>query len=540
MSSRVLKQFLQTRPGGYEQAAGRAGLNGPARVIPLYPQGQRRNYAGAQLSRLTEGWSTVSMSANAALQNNLDALRARSRGLHRDNDYARKFSNLVGINVVGPFGLALESRIYDDNGAPDKLANDAVELAWSKWIKRGACEVTGRHSLRDLCHLLIKAAARDGEFLCRIIRGPAAGNPVGLALQQLDINRLDTSINRSGSAGENAILMGVEVDAYSRPVAYHLRPQMIGDTFSVNRSGADYAAQRIPAAEIIHGFIAELPEQVRGVPWMHASMTRLQHLGSYEESAVIASRIGASKMGFFTSGDGQAEVSPDALATGLDAGSDAPVIDVEAGSFQTLPPGTNFQNFDPDYPSAMFGEFVKANLRGIASGLGVAYHSLANDLEGVSFSSIRSGTLEERDAWSVLQQWFIDAFLEPVFKEWIAQALAFGLITLPDRIGGAALPLAKLEKFSGHIFQPRRWEWVDPLRDIQADREAIEAGLKSPQDVAAGMGRNLEDVLVQIKSAQDLAKSLGVSIDWLRLNKPGSAANAIAPAAAAADVALSP
>jgi lambda family phage portal protein len=529
MSSRILKQFLQARPGGYEQAAGRAGLNDPAsaRVIPLHPP-HRRNYAAAQISRLTEGWSTLSLSANASLQNNLDALRGRSRALCRDNDYARKFCALVAANVIGPYGFGLEGRIYDDTGLPDKSANDAVEAAWSTWVKRGTCDVTGKHSLRDLCHLAIKSAARDGEFLIRLVRGSSAGNAFGLSLQLLDVNRIDTGINRSGSQGENAIRMGIEIDAFSRPTAYHLRATMQGDSFS-NQRGGDFATQRIPASEIVHGFVADLPEQVRGVPWLHASMSRLNHLGSYEESAVIASRIGASKMGFFTTGDGQAEISPDALATGTDANYDAPMIDVEAGSFQTLPPGTNFQNFDPDYPAAQFGEFVKANLRGIASGLGVAYHSLANDLEGVSFSSIRSGTLEERDGWSVLQQWFIDALLEPIYSEWLRNSLAFGLITLPARQGGAALPLAKLEKFSGHIFQPRRWEWVDPLRDIQADREAIEAGLKSPQDVAAGMGRNLEDVLTQIKAAQDLAKSLGVSIDWLRLNKPGAAPGATAP-----------
>ena len=528
MTSRILKQYLQSRPGGYEQAAARAGVLPGAQIIPLPgsgPAGQRRNYAAAQINRLTEGWTTQSLSANASLHGQIDTLRARSRQLHRDNDYARKFSNLVATNVAGPNGFALESRIYDDNGSPDTLANDAIEAAWQKFAAKGSCEITGKHSLRDVCHLLIKAAERDGEFLLRIIRGSAAGNAAGLAVQVLDVNRIATQVNRNatdGSSPQNAILMGVEVDAYLRPVAYHLRAAMQGDTYSATRAQA--TTQRIPAGEIIHGFVCDLPEQVRGVPWMHASMLRLNNLGGYEEAAVIASRVGASKMGFFSLPEGQAEVQGD----GYDEATGQAVTEVAPGTFETLAAGTTFTPFNPDYPSAMFADFVKANLRGIASGLGVAYHSLANDLEGVSFSSIRSGTLEERDSWKVIQQWFMDAFLEPLYAEWLRNSLAFGLITLSTATGGSALPLSKLEKFSGHIFQPRRWEWVDPLRDIQADREAIEAGLKSPQDVAAGMGRNLEDVLTQIKAAQDLAARLGVSIDWLRLNKPGSAASAVA------------
>ena len=39
---------------------------------------------------------------------------------------------------------------------------------------------------------------------------------------------------------------------------------------------------------------------------------------------------------------------------------------------------------------------------------------MANDLEGVNFSSIRSGTLEERDKWAADQQWFIETVLERI------------------------------------------------------------------------------------------------------------------------------
>jgi capsid protein len=93
----------------------------------------------------------------------------------------------------------------------------------------------------------------------------------------------------------------------------------------------------------------------------------------------------------------------------------------------------------------MYADFVKANLRGVASGLGVAYHALANDLEGVSFSSIRSGTLEERDAWMLIQEWFSQSFLDRVHAEWLQSALAFGQIALPN---GSTLPITKLDKFS--------------------------------------------------------------------------------------------
>lgn len=503
MASSVLKRWLQTRPGGFEGAVARA-FDRPVRMLGAHA-GQRRSYAAAQVGRLTDGWTTTSLSSTASLLGQLDTLRARSRQLHKDNDYAKKFQQLVGTNLVGPQGFRFESRVVMEDGTtPDTLARTAIESAWDRWGKRGSCEVSGRLSLRELCLLLVKSAGRDGEYLARWVRGSQAGNPFGLALQVLDVNRIDTQLNRSAAEGVNAILMGIEVDSYLRPVAYHLRPAMAGDVYHLARNPAP--AQRIPADEILHGFVSDTPEQVRGVPWMHAAMTRLNNLGGYEEAAIIASRIGASKMGFFTSPDG----TPEVLAQEGTGTAEQPyTTEAAPGQFDTLPQGYGFTPFDPAYPATMFGDFVKANLRGIASGLGVSYHSLANDLEGVNFSSIRSGTLEERDGWMLLQSWFIDAFLAPVFAEWLRFALANGQCRMPN---GSSLPLAKFERFTEHAFQGRRWTWVDPKKDVEASILAMQAGLTSPQQVAAAMGQDLEDVLTQIQTAEALAAQLGVQI----------------------------
>jgi capsid protein len=99
--------------------------------------------------------------------------------------------------------------------------------------------------------------------------------------------------------------------------------------------------------------------------------------------------------------------------------------------------------------------------------------------------------------------------MERIHGEFMAAALSFGQITMPN---GSALPLAKREKFMAHTFQGRRWEWVDPRADIEADINAINAGLKSPQSVAAKLGLDYEDLLIEIKAAADMRKRLGVEL----------------------------
>lgn len=461
----------------------------------------KREFTGASTGRLAGGWSTRNLSINADLYRALDALRARSRDLCNNNDYAKRFLGMVAANVVGGTGVTLQARIYDAPRKPDTAANTAVESAWARWGARGVCDVTGRLSLRDIEILAITAAARDGEALVRIVQGGSAGNAFGFALQVLDVDRIDTQLVRAPANGVNEIKMGVEIDSFGRAVAYWLRPYHPGELFLLD-SAQVRGHVRVPASEVIHAYRPERPEQLRGLPWMHAAMTRLNNLGGYEEAAVIAARVGASKMGFFE--------TPDGVAPGDGEDEEGvPFTEVEPGQFGVLPVGSKFNAFNPDYPHQMYEQFVKACLRGVASGLGVAYHALANDLTSVSFSSIRSGTLEERDQWMAIQAWFIEAFLEPIFMRWLQHALAFGQVKLEN---GSALSVAKLDKFSAHAWQPRRWQWVDPKADMEARILGVENGFTSRQAICAELGVDFEDVLVQLKAEQDLAETMGVKL----------------------------
>ena len=469
------------------------------------PPRQQRSFAGAKPFGALQSWQPQNWSADALAHSDLDRLRARSRSLARDNDYMRKFLQMAENNIVGREGFLLQMRVKMENGAADTLANQAIEQAFYRWARRGMCEVSGGLSFADVQRLLIRSVARDGEALVRHIKG--FDNGFSYALQVLDIDRLDTQYNRDATQHQNAIRMGVELNAYSRPVAYWLRTQHPGE-----RAGLNHAAQireRVPAHEISHIFLRDRPEQRRGFPWVASAIIGLQNLGGYQEAAIIAARIGASKMGFFKqTEDADTFMSPIDSETVSNGRGGVDLVDaVEPGTFHELPQGYDFTPFNPDYPHANYDAFVKASLRGIASGVGVAYHGLANDLEGVNFSSIRSGTLEERDSWMVLQDWFANALLFDVFENWLEMALLSGAIVSHN---GKPLPASKLRQFGNHYWQGRRWQWVDPFKDISAAKEAVALRVKSRRQIADEMGVDFDDVLAQLEQENMLLKQKGL------------------------------
>ena len=480
------------------------------------PRDGRRAFDAAQVNRLTASWLTTNWAIDAELRTDLDRLRARSRDLFKNNEYGARFGALVKSNVVGPEGFQLQVRAQDPGGKMDDYANRALESAFWQWSRPDQCDVVGKRSFADICNGAALALARDGEFLIRKRRGAGAG-AFGYQLQPLDVDRLDTLYNIFPANGRNAIIMGVEVDEWGKPVAYHLWDRHPTESPNVSR-----VRQRVPADEIIHGFIPIADEQRRGIPWMHAAMRRVNDLGAYREAAVIAARIGASQMGFFTSADGPAG-QPGMSTDGKDDAGNF-VHEAAPGTFETLPAGYDFKHFNPDYPHAQFDAFCKGTLRGIASAIGCSYHSLANDLEGVNYSSIRAGTLEERDMWMAVQRWFITALLVPVYENWLDMALLGGSVLLPN---GSALPLAKKAKFLDHQWQGRRWQWVDPLKDMAANVLAIENGLTSPQQVATQTGRDIEEVVDDLKRFQDLLKAKGVTLTGTTV-PTGTVASAVA------------
>ena len=186
--------------------------------------------------------------------------------------------------------------------------------------------------------------------------------------------------------------MGVELDKYERPIAYHILTRHPGDMRGYP-SVSQRVRERVPADEIIYCGLPARLHQTRCIPWTHAALRRLYDLGEYEFAALVAARTGAAKMGFF-----ERELdAADYQADGTDADGNL-ISKAEAGTIEELPYGVKFQGWDPNYPHGDFDPFTSACLRGISAGLDVSYHTLANNLKGVNYSSGRLGALEESAA----------------------------------------------------------------------------------------------------------------------------------------------
>lgn len=456
-----------------------------------------RSFAAAQLNRLTSSWRATAERIDDEIRTDLDALRARSRALENNNDYARNYLDIVETNLIGEQAPRLVPLIDNAPGSPDLGARAAVAKGWAEWCGRGVCEVTGNYAFDDLCQAVSRGLARDGEVLVEFIRGPDAGNRFGFAVRLLDVARIATWKHRPPSAGENAICSGVEVNAQGRAVGY-----WFNDSAQEARR-----AVRVEASTLLHRFVIQRAEQKRGIPWMHASMLSMHYAGEFALSALMAAKHGADHLGFFVTPDGSPP--PVGEPTADEAGSR--IATSAPGTWDTLPDGVDVKTVDSKYPNEVFGPFLKTANQRMSSGLpGASYPELCNDYEAVNFSSIRAAILSARDEWRKRQRWFASAILDPIFDEWLRLSLLSGALLLDN---GSALPLAKLPKFKAHGWRFRGWAWVDPVKDMEAARAAYELGITSLSRIASDMGRDIEDVFDERQSESALADRYGVTLN---------------------------
>lgn len=456
----------------------------------------RRGYAGAKVDRLSQDWQPLQLSANGEIRYALRLLRSRSRDLAINDDYAKRFLEMVVANVVGPKGIRLQSKVKFRNGEFDQVANRIIESAWKRWAAEGVPTVCGEYSWQGILEIITESVPRDGEVLLEeIYDRPSDRNPFGYSLNLIEADHLDENLNRD-LPGKNPIVMGVERDRKTRrPISYYFLREHPGNAVYA-AAGNEYEVA--PAERIIHVFRPSRIGQVRGVPWLHTAMNSLKMLSGYEEAELVAARAAASKMGFLKTPTGDDYAGQD-----TDPDTKEPISEFEPGIIEQLPIGWEFQSYDPDYPSGNYAAFKKAQLQKVASGLGVSYNTLASDLEGVNYSSIRTGILEERVNWRRIQRWIIAKLCDRVFRHWLEWSL-----TVSDELR----PLLLQERLFAPSWQPRGWDWVDPLKDESANEKAIQNGLKTRQEIIAERGGDLEDTFEQLAREKQLAEQLGLEL----------------------------
>ena len=487
---------------------------GKAILERRFQQMKVRSVNDLSSEKLLKGWHSRPTPFVNFTDQRQQTLVGRSREICLNHAYGQKALRILKNNVIGEFGMRLQSHVKLPDGTLDMETNNAIEAAWMDFSEASMLDTAGQSNLQKFQEICLSSVVTDGEFFVQIMED--TGYEYGLKIKEIDALRIppQSSSRYRLALTEQVYKNGIIFDkATMKPLWYSLNDD------NITRYDVDVnQGVRVDAVDMLHGFIKERMGQVRGVPLGHTSAATLYMIAKYEEAALRNAQVGASKIGFLTqSADEPTSTKPKLDEDGepvldedgnqiLEDALDGVNIDLDAGSLNSLPPGVGFSDWSPEYPNNELEAFIRVMLRKASVGYDVAYADLSGDLTSVNYSSIRQGALETRENYKILQMIIVEQLLKPLFKRWLGMAISMGMIV----VNGRPLAMGNVNDYCKPVWTPRRWAWIDPQSEAKANQIAIKSGLKAPSQIIKEMGGDPEETWQTIAQDIETMKAKGI------------------------------
>lgn len=462
--------------------APQAGL---ARVTARAQAAVVMNYDAASRGRRTYGWKAPATSADAAAHMSRERLRQLSRDMMRNRAYAARARDVIVANVVGE---GIQPSVRSDNDAHKDKIKDLVH----RHLLSTSLDTGEEYDLLEMQQICMAAVVTDGEVLIRRrMRNTRYGRGLALPYQVelLEADYLDMTVQ---TCGQNLVVEGVEYGPTGAVEAYHLYNEHPGAV----RHRNPLASTRVHWSDVIHLRRFDRPGQTRGVPWLAPVMMTLGELADYQEAQILKQRISALMAIVLKYASGSTR--PANAGSGLEDLAPGAVVELPEGAEPTVVQPPTVDGYD---------EFMGRSLRTVSAGLGITYESLTADLRGVNFSSGRMGRNEMDRLVRMWQRGLMVMQFGTGMERWFREGL---------RLAGHGDLTFTLD------WTPPRRILVDPVKEIPAMIEEVEAGLNSRQGVQRELGRDPDRI--REERIQDAESDRAMNTPPVRPKKPVPAA----------------
>ena len=185
-------------------------------------------------------------------------------------------------------------------------------------------------------------------------------------------------------------------------------------------------------------------------------------------------------------------------------------IELAPGAVIDLNNGEKIHDSNPGRPNTNFSGFVEAICQQIGAALEIPYELLVKRFNA-SYSASR-GALEE--AWKMFKmyrEWLANDFCQPIYEEWLSEAVAKGRVKAPGFFADPAIKKAYCRaKWNG----PARG-LLNPVQEVSAAEKRVQNGFSSRTDetmeiTGGDFYNNCEQLLQEekkLKEVKDIASN---------------------------------
>lgn len=450
-----------------------------------------RAYEAVQAGRLRNPFKTKSIgSPDAPIQQAGLSLIQQARWMEENHDIATGILDKLVDRIIGS-GLSVTPMVMTKDGKKAEAYNTEISEIYSEWAE--SPEVTGELSEGMLDSLACRAWLRDGECFQRMLSGFTGGSrgPVPFAVQHLESDFCPLESDAS-----KKIYQGVEKNGWKAPRAYYFYSEHPGNPYG-EIGGA--GTRRVPARFVLHPKFVRRWPQTRGVSLFHSVIPRLLEVKEYDDTERVAARVAAA-MVF------QVRRGPNSTKSTRVSNS-SKQLDVS--------PGIIWENFGPDEwaeliaaerPNVNLEKYRDGQIR--AGGMGVRLPSsdILNKYDG-TYAAQRQELVVGWMGIQALRAAYVRMTVTRRWRFFLDMALLSGQLRPP----GAADNINPRTLYKIDVRGPAM-PWIDPLKEVQAGRASIAAGLSSRSQFIRERGGNPEEVMQQWLSELAMLKEAGVTL----------------------------
>ena len=390
-----------------------------------------------------------------------------------------------------------------DEEAQEWEAN--TEREWRLWAETTACDAERRQNFYQLQSLVCLSALMNGDAFIVLPLTPRAGIPYDLRVGIIEADRV---CDPMGKDPKKNILGGIEVGPYGDMRAVYVANR---NPYATPRAPETYVTKwtRIPAfgektgrRNILHVMTdVERPAQRRGVPFLAPVIEELKQLKRYTDAELM----GAVVSSFFTvfvktktpdEGPlgGLGQMLPDQMRVD----PDPKAYELGNGAIVALDPDEDVTFADPKRPNSSFEAYVTSLSKYIGAALELPYELLLKTFNS-SYSASRAALLEAWKTFRMRRDWLVSSFCQPVYEEWLAEAVRKGRVEAPGFFSDPAIRAA----WSGAEWAGDAQGQLDPLKEVQAAKERVAAGLSTLTREAAEMTGMRFDRIVETRRREE-------------------------------------
>lgn len=456
---------------GYQREAWRQGLE------------ELRNYDAGSYGRLNANWTPQNISAELTDCWQRDTVRARARDLERNSDILNSVVGAYKRNVVGG-GFNLQARTNSEE------INQQIEALWKLWTKKRNCDVTGVQSFNQMLRMAVERKKIDGGML--IHKCYTKDGILPFKLQCIEVDELDSSQIQAKHKG-NSVIGGVEVNEYNKAMGYWIK-QTSPDGIGIEKSVF------VPEKDMIYLFTKKRPSQIREMSDMTPTITRIRDANEFMTAVSVKERI-LSCLSVFIK-----RVLPGGVGRN---GQQVQKYDYNGktltpGMIKNLNPGDDVIAINPSGQSGDATTFIKLMQRMIGAGQGISYEATSRDMSESNYSSTRQGIIEDELTYTEDVE-LITEVADEIYETFLISAVLAGKIQITDF-------WEHKEAYMEHEWIKAPKKWIDPLKESNANRIAMQTGQKTFKQIAAEAGRDWREQIDDMATALEYAQKKGVEL----------------------------